>query len=154
MNKALRPVLTLLFLFSAAVAAQAQANLVHGIVAGLMLGQHAANGDFADKAVTVITYRGQKYPLKRITTEPGSSAVAADPAAQLESQLELCHAALCADSTGTVCPANRRAVIQAIQGIVAESRPGLSMKPYRTELAFYLAEDARRQRVAGVAAPK
>jgi len=154
MNKALRPVIALLFLLSTAGVAQAQANLVHGIVAGLMLGQHAARGDFADKTVTPITYRGQKYPMKRTTTEPGGSTVAADPAAQLESQLELCHAALFADSTGTVCPADRRAVIQAMQGIVAQNRPGLNLKPYRTELAFYLAEDARRQRVAGTAAPK
>ena len=153
MNKALRPVITLAFLLGTAFAAQAQANLVHGIVTGLMLGHHAINGDFDDKTVTAVTYRGQKYPMKRITTEPGSP-VAADPAAQLESQLELCHTALFADSTGAVCPANRRAVIQAIQGIVSQSRPGLNTKPYRTELAFYLAEDARRQKVAGSTAPR
>ena len=154
MNKALRPVFTVVFLLGTAFAAQAQANLVHGIVAGMMLGHHAINGDFNDKTVTAITYRGQKYSMKRITTEPGSATVAADPAAQLESQLELCRIALFADSTGTVCPANRRAVIEAIHGIVAQSRPGLNMKPYRTELAFYLAEDARRQKVAGSAVPK
>ena len=156
MNKALRPLIALVLLLGSALAAQAQANLVHGIVAGLMLGHRAMNGDFNDKTVTAITYRGQKYPMKRTPTDPAHApaAAAADPTAQLEGQLNLCHAALFADTTGAVCPANRQALIQATHGIVAQSRPGFNMKHYRTELAFYLAEDARRQRVAGSAVPK
>ena len=154
MNKALRSFVTLVLLLGGALAAQAQANLVNGIVAGLMLGRHAINGDFNDKTVTAITYRGQKYPMKRTTTDPAHPPVAADPTAQLEGQLNLCHAALFADTTGAVCPADRQALIQATHGIVAQSRPGFNMKHYRTELAFYLAEDARRQKVAGSAVPK
>jgi len=154
MKKALRPITALLLLLGSTLAAQAQANLIHGITAGLMLGYHAINGDFNDKTVTAITYRGQKYPMKRITPNPATATLAAEPTARLEGQLDLCHAALFADTTGTVCPTDRRELIQATHGMVAQSRPGLNMKHYRTELAFYLAEDARRQKVAGSAVPR
>ena len=140
-------ILLFVLLSATAITAQAQANLVHGIVAGMMLGRKAANGDFADKSVTHITYREQQYPLKRTPPEMLTGA-STEQIGLLETQLEQCHAALFADTTGAVCPAERLTAIKAAQGILAQARPGWNQKAYRAELAFYVAEDARRQRVA------
>lgn len=153
MNRTLRPLLLLIsVLLINSFAAQAQAALVNGIVTGFNLGRMVARGDFAEKNVVATTYRGQQYPLKR-TPAGQLSGQAADQIALLEAQLDQCHAALLADSAGVVCPPNRQATIQATQAIITKARPAWNQKMYRTELAFYVAEDARRQQVAGGAPP-
>lgn len=153
MTKMLRPLLALFTLLSAAPAAQAQANLVHGIGAAINLGRLAGRGGLGgkDKTVTTDTYRDQEFPLKR-TPADKLTGEAADQIGLLEAQLEQCHRAL-EKPTAVICPPNQRAVINAAQAIIAQARPSWNQKFYKQELAFYLAEDARRQAAAGPAVP-
>lgn len=71
----------------------------------------------------------------------------------LEAQLDQCHAAMLASPAGTVCTAEQRAAIQAAAISVARAKPGFNLAPYQQEMAFYMAEDARRQQPATPAAP-
>ena len=122
----------------------AQAVLVNGIVAGLTLGRRAAQGEFADKTVHAVTYRGASFPLKR-TPADQLSGKSADQIAFLEAQLTTCYSALLADSVGSVCTPAQLTTLQATQAIIARARPLWSQKYYREEMAFYVAEEARRQ---------
>lgn len=153
MKKPLRSLLALLALLSIASAAQAQANLVHGIGAAVNLGRMAGRGGLGgkDKTVTTDTYRDQEFPMKR-TPAAQLTGDAADQIGLLEAQLEQCHRAL-EKPTAVICPPNQLAVINAAQAVIARARPGWNQKFYKQELAFYLAEDARRQAAAAPAAP-
>lgn len=71
----------------------------------------------------------------------------------LETQLEQCHAAMLASPAGTVCTAEQRAAIQAAAVSVARAKPGFNLTPYQQEMAYYLAEDARRQQATTPTAP-
>lgn len=151
MKSGFRTALILLTLAGAASAAQAQANLVHGIVAGINLSRMAAWGDFADKSVDAVEYRKRKFPTKRTVPEM-LTGPATNQIIFLEAQLDLCKAALLTDTTDTVCPASRRNMIAAMQTEIAGAQPSWPQKYYRQELAFYTAEDSRRQLVASRAA--
>ena len=70
---------------------------------------------------------------------------AAEPLTSLEGQLDRCHAALLASPTGPICSPEQRAAIQEAAVGVARAKPGFDLRPYQQEMAFYLAEDARRQ---------
>ena len=122
----------------------AQTVLVNGIVAGLTLGRRAAQGEFADKTVHAVTYHGAWFPLKR-TPADQLSGQAADQIAFLEAQLTTCHSALLADSLGPVCTPTQLTTLQATQAVIARARPLWNQKYYREEVAFYVAEEARRQ---------
>lgn len=152
MNQPLRAFLLLTTLLGSAAAAQGQANLVHGIAAGLALGRMAARGAAADKSVESVEYRRQSFPAKRTVREM-LTGPATDQILFLEAQLDLCKTALFADSTGAVCPPARQSIIRTMQGEIAQAQSSWPLKPYRQELAFYLAEDVRRQLVAARAAP-
>ncbi|MVN77005.1 hypothetical protein GO988_11775 [Hymenobacter sp. HMF4947] len=78
---------------------------------------------------------------------------AAEQITSLETQLERCHAAMLASPTGSVCSPEQRTAIQEAAVNVARARPGWNLQPYQQEMAFYLAEDARRQQPAAPAAP-
>ena len=125
---------------------------MHGIVAGMNVSRMAARGDFKDKSVEGVEYRNRFFPAKRTVPE-----MLTGPATQqilfLESQLDLCKAALFTDSTGVVCPAGRQNTVHTMLAEIGEAQPSWPQKYYRQELAFYVAEDARRQRVAARAAP-
>jgi hypothetical protein len=69
----------------------------------------------------------------------------------LEAQLEQCHAAMLATPAGTVCTAEQRAAIQAAAVSVARAKPGFDLQPYQQEMAYYMAEDGRRQQAAAPA---
>ena len=71
----------------------------------------------------------------------------------LESQLDLSKAALFTDSTGVVCPASRQNAIHTMMAEIGKLQPSWPQKFYRQELAFYVAEDVRRQKVAARATP-
>ena len=146
MMKLLRPLLGLSVCLGAAPAAQAQANLVHGIGAAINLGRMAARGGATrqpgDKTVTTDTYRDVEFPMKR-TPANKLSGEAGDQIGLLEGQLEQCHQAL-ANAKAVICPEARLATIRAAQALVVRQCPGWNQKYYQQELDFYLAEDARR----------
>ncbi|WP_426060446.1 hypothetical protein [Hymenobacter sp. B1770] len=110
-----------------------------------------ANKKGTDYSLTTLTYRGQDFSVKR-TPGAENTGPAADYIVMLEAQLEKCYTALIADSVGAVCPASQKAAIKASQAYIANAQPSWNLKPYRAELAFYEAEDARRQRAAGAPA--
>ena len=95
MKKVLRSLASTLVLVSLAEAAQAQANLVHGIVAGISLIGNASTAgssdkSYSDKTVANVTYENRAYPMKR-TPADKLTGKAADQIALLESQLQKCR---------------------------------------------------------------
>ncbi|MFD1466894.1 hypothetical protein ACFQ48_01560 [Hymenobacter caeli] len=69
----------------------------------------------------------------------------------LEAQLDLCHAAMLANPTGIICTAEQRTAIQSAAVSVARAQSSWNLQPYQQELAFYQAEDVRRQQLAAPA---
>ena len=151
MNKTLRTAAIFLTLAGTTSLARAQANLVHGIVAGINVARMAAHGNFGDKSVDGVEYRNRFFPAKRTVPEMLTGA-ATQQILFLESQLDLSKAALFADSTGVVCSAGRQNTVHTMLAEIGEAQPSWPQKFYRKELAFYVAEDARRQKVAARAA--
>ena len=153
MPKHLRCFVAGLALLSSTFAAQAQANLTNGIMAGIRLARHTANNkqNGTDYTVSNLNYRGQEFPVKRTPTEQLTGPAAAH-ITLLETELEKCYKALLADSAGTVCYENQKVTIKAMQALISRAQPGWNQKPYRAEAAFYAAEDARRQHIAGAPA--
>ncbi|NML65061.1 hypothetical protein HHL22_07565 [Hymenobacter sp. RP-2-7] len=66
----------------------------------------------------------------------------------LEAQLEQCRLAMQASPTGVVCTPAQRTAIQQAAVSAARANPSWSLQPYQQEMAFYAAEDARRQQPA------
>jgi hypothetical protein len=144
--------------------AQAQAALVNLVGAGLGLGFRAAKGDFkkapkataaTEQPVAAATAPSSAPTelVKQRTPADKLPKKAAEQVTALEAQLEQCHAAMLASPTGPVCsPAQRTALQQAAMS-VARAQPTWNQQPYQQEMAFYLAEDARRQQAAAPAAP-
>ncbi|GEM_PF-1312207 len=166
----------LLFGLGAAPTAHAQMNpLVNLIGAGLSLGaravkQHkltaeqlAAQQANAAKAtatsanqMTQLAATGATAPQELVMRRTATDQLPKQATAEitsLEAQLEQCHAAMLASPTGTVCTAEQRAAIQRAAVSVARAKPGWDLQPYQQEMAFYAAEDARRQQAASPAAP-
>ena len=113
MNKILRTTAVFLTLTGPTSLARAQANLVHGIVAGINVARMAAHGDFGDKSVDGVKYRNRFFPANRTVPEMLTGA-ATQQILLLESQLDLSKTALFADSTGVVCPAGRQNTIHTM----------------------------------------
>ena len=151
MNKILRTGAFCLTLASTTFVTRAQANLVHGIVAGMNVARMAARGNFGDKSVEGVEYRNRFFPAKRTVSEMLTGA-ATQQILFLEAQLDLSKAALFTDSTGVVCPAGRQNTVHTMLAEIGQVQPSWPQKYYRQELAFYVAEDARRQKVAARAA--
>ncbi|GAB3292726.1 hypothetical protein ACFQT0_06565 [Hymenobacter humi] len=154
MSRRLRSLVACLSLLSGTFAAQAQANLIHGISAGIGLARQASNSNKngTDYTVSNLSYRGQEFSVKRTPAEQNTGP-AAGHIGMLEAELEKCYKALVADSTSSVCSENQKVNIKSLQALISRAQPGWNQKPYRAEAAFYAAEDARRQRVAGTPAP-
>ena len=119
----------------------AQQAAAQKAVADAEAAQTVAERDAAGPAVpaTLVLHRtpADKLPKK-----------GAEQLTALEAQLDRCHAAMLADTKAAVCtPAQRAAIQQAAIG-VARAQPGFDLHPYQQEMAFYLAEDARRQGAA------
>ena len=151
MNRTLLTGTFFLTLVGTSSGARAQANLVHGIVAGINVARMATRGDFGDKSVDGVEYRNRFFPAKRTVPEMLTGA-ATQQILFLESQLDLSKAVLFADSTGVVCSAGRQNTVYTMLAEIGEAQPSWPQKFYRKELAFYVAEDARRQKVAARAA--
>jgi hypothetical protein len=138
--------------------AQAQAALVNLVGAGLGLGFRAAKGDFkkAPKAAVVAPEQpaALSAPTELVMQRTPTDKLpkkAAEQVTALEAQLEQCHAALLASPTGPVCSPAQRTAIQQAALSVARAQPSWDQHPYQQEMAFYLAEDVRRQSAAAPA---
>lgn len=147
-----KPLLILSLLLSTTVAVQAQAALASGLMTAFRIGQLAAQQDAADKIVQKSTYHGHKLPMLRTPADQISGPVA-DQIALLEAKLENCHTALLADSVGVICSVDQQNAIKLTQAIISDSRPTWNQKYYSQELAFYVAEDGRRQRLRAKLTP-
>ena len=143
--------------------ALAQAGLVNLIATGVRLGVSAARKPKAGVAAPI--------PVQPVAATPAAPATVAHapdrqllvrqrtPADKLpkrgseeilafEAQLDRCHAALLADSTSIICPPAQLTALQQAAVSVARAQPSWDLQPYQRETAFYLAEDAYRQRAA------
>lgn len=141
MNKKLLVSFAAAALFCSVFTAQAQ---IIPAVNTVILARKFIRGDYADRTVTPITYRGQQFPMQRAIPDK-LSGPGADQITFLEALLEKCHLAMFSDSSATVCPASQLTTIKATQAIVAKVRPLWNQKNYRDEIAFYMVEDARRK---------
>ncbi|MFC6225400.1 hypothetical protein ACFP2F_19285 [Hymenobacter artigasi] len=150
MKKILLPALGLAFLLGTTTEACAQANLVHGIVAGINLARMAANKKNAPTAASttaMATYRGQAFPMQR-TPADQLPKKGAEQVTEVETQLDRFHTALLADSTSALCTPEQRTAIQTALVGLARAQSRWDLQPYQQEATFYLAEDARRQKAA------
>lgn len=166
--------LGMLFSLGAAQEAQAQAGaLVNLIGAGIGLGARAAlrrkptpeqleaakaaNAQAAaDQQAAVLAAAAPAGPKDLVLHRTPAAQLpkqAAEQITSLETQLERCHAALLASPTGPVCSPEQRTAIQEAAVQVARAKPGWNLQPYQQEMAFYLAEDARRQQATVPVAP-
>lgn len=179
MKKLLFSAVFLVGLGSAQVA-QAQAALVSLISTGIRLGvmaatqpkltpeqkaaKKAADKAAADKAVadqeaaehSPVALAAPAAPTELVMHRTPADKLPKKAAAQitdLEAQLDRCHAAMLATPAGPVCTAEQRAAIQAAAISVARAKPGFDLHPYQQEMAYYMAEDARRQPAPTPAAP-
>lgn len=174
-----KPLLILVTALSLGAAEQAHAQLGNLVGAGLVLGvgaikrarmtpeqrlaeQQAAQQKAAEKAArqaaTQPAAAATSAPAARPELQPQRTAAdqlpkkGAEQITALEAQLEQCRAALLASPTGAVCTPEQRTAIQQAAVSVARANPGWSLQPYQQEMAFYAAEDARRQQAAAPAA--
>ena len=142
-------------------AANAQAALARLLVNGIILGVRATKKNAAatppvEKAETKkadpdaqqMTYRGQQLPLKRTLPEKLPRGKGAAEISALEGLLQQCYAAMTTDSLATVLPTDRLLAIRTLEARLGGLRPGWNQASYHDEDAFYLSEDARRQRAA------
>ncbi len=156
---------------SSAHPAQAQMGpLVNLIGAGLGLGarmalqpkltpeqkaaQQAAAKEATDSKAT--EHVGTAAPTELVMHRTPADKLPKQAAAQitdLEAQLDHCHAAMLASPAGTVCTAEQRTAIQAAAISVARAKPSFNLAPYQQEMAYYMAEDARRQQAPTPTAP-
>jgi hypothetical protein len=152
----------------AAQAAQAQAALVNLMVTGTRLGikalaknkqpvpdkpidQATADKNAAANTAATIAAQPKALVLHRTPADQLPKQAAAQITA-LETQLEQCHAAMLASPTGVICTPEQRAAIQSAAIGVARARSSWDLQPYQQEMAYYQAEDARRQQAAAAPA--
>ncbi|MGI4734477.1 MAG: hypothetical protein ACRYG7_04790 [Janthinobacterium lividum] len=130
--------------------AQAQAAFLIGRLVGIGVGA-AVNASRTPKSAPVAA-----QPVAEVAAAPQALVMQRTPADKLpkraseqivalEAQLEQCHAAMLASPTAVVCTAEQRTAIQQAAISVARAKPDWSLQPYQQEMAFYQAEDARRQ---------
>lgn len=156
------------FALGAAHHAQAQAALVNLLSTGIRLGvgaatrpkltpeQKAAQQAAEAKAATAqqtaeLNAAGPAAPKELVLSRTPADKLPKKGAEQitaLEAQLDRCHAAMLADAQAVVCSPEQRAAIQQAAIGVARAQPSWDLHPYQQEMAFYLAEDARRQQAA------
>ena len=154
MKKLLLPIFVLISLGTVQTA-QAQVNLIRLGINAATLAKRASDKNGAAATPDVVptaTYQGQSFPRQRTPTDKLPKQ-AAEQITSLEAQLDRCHAAMLADPKGAVCTPEQRTAIQSAAVSVARARPSWDLKPYQQEMAFYLAEDARRQQPAAPTAP-
>jgi len=138
--------------------AQAQAVFLIGRLVGIGVGA-AVNASRTPKSAPVV-----EPPAAEVAAAPQALVMQRTPADKLprraseqivalEAQLEQCHAAMLASPTAVVCTAEQRTAIQQAAISVARAKSDWSLQPYQQEMAFYLAEDARRQQAPTPSAP-
>ncbi|WP_157886832.1 hypothetical protein [Hymenobacter sp. PAMC 26628] len=144
--------------------ARAQASLINLVVTGTRLGVQAlaknkqpvpakpidqATADKNAAANTAATIAAQPKELVLHRTPADQlPKKGAEQITALEAQLEQCHAAMLANPSGVICTPEQRAAIQSAAVSVARAQSSWNLQPYQQEMAYYQAEDARRQQAA------
>jgi hypothetical protein len=139
--------------------ANAQANLIRLGINAAILAKRASNSNNGSatpnnggaaatpEVAPTSTYQGQSFSMQR-TPADKLPKKAVEQITALEAQLDRCHAAMLADPKGVVCTPEQRTAIQSAAVSVARAQSSWDLKPYQQEMAFYMAEDARRQQPA------
>lgn len=141
----------LLASLSAPKPVQAQAQLlVTGVAAALRIHSLASSASPEAPVVTTATYRASSYLMQR-TPPAGRGILGGDQISYLERQLDQCRARLAADSTSHVCAAAQLSQLQATRTAILAAQPKWPVQLYDQEIAFYTAEDTRRQPAAAPA---
>ena len=160
----------LFFGLGATQAAQAQAAFLIGRLVGIGVGaainasrtpkltptQQAAQQQQAAQALAEQTTTAPAGPTELVlhrTPADQRPKQAAEQLTGLEAQLDACHAAMLASPTGPVCTPEQRTAIQGAAVRVARAKPGFDLHPYQQEMAYYMAEDTRRQQATAAPAP-
>ncbi|QKG52948.1 hypothetical protein [Hymenobacter sp. BRD67] len=135
----------------------AQAALKPKLTPEQRAAQQAAEKEAASKqGVAELDAAGPAVPKELVLHRTPADKLpkkSAEQITSLETQLDACHAAMLATPTGVVCSPEQRTAIQNAAVSVARAQPGWDLHPYQQEMAFYLAEDARRQQAASPATP-
>jgi hypothetical protein len=142
----------LLLLLGAVGSAQAQAPPIFAVSNGLTPGQKAASSKAAKPkapaaGLTMAQYRGQEYPRQRTPDRQLSRPNLAQVAYQ-EKLLQKCQNIMLSDTVSALGHDNLWATIKASQEVIMRDHPTWSVQAYQGELAFYMAEDARRRALA------
>lgn len=156
MKKILLPLFALAALLGTAAEAQAQANLVHGITAGISMARMAARNkgtQTSQPEASTSTYKGRSFAMQRTPADQLPKKGAAE-VTEVETQLDRFHTALLADSTSALCTPEQRKAIQTALVSLGRAQSRWDLQPYQQEATFYLAEDARRQKAAATAPAK
>lgn len=119
--------------------------------AGRAIGRYT-NKQLAARPVSIQDYRGKQYPMQR-TPLAQLPRQEAELITALEAKLDQCHTAMLADATGPVCPPDQHFALQGALASLMRARLHWSTAAYEQEMAFYFAEDARRQQAAAPAEP-
>lgn len=135
-------------------AAQAQIGLIHlGTKSALLahqLSKKSKEGKAEAVAVPTETYQGQSFPVQRTPAEQ-LPAKGKEQIMALETQLDRCHAALLANPAAAICTPEQRVALTDAAVAAARANPSWNQQDYQKEVAFYLAEDVRRQQAAAPA---
>jgi hypothetical protein len=165
----------LLFGLGTTYTAQAQAALLIGRLVGIGVST-AINASRTPKLTPEQRAAQQQEAAKALANQATAAGNAAGPAAptelvmhrtpaaqmpkkaaeqltSLEAQLDACHAAMLASPTSPVCTPEQRAAIQQAAMGIARAKPGFDLHPYQQEMAYYMAEDTRRQQASAPATP-
>ena len=92
-------------------------------------------------------YRGQEYPRQRTPVRQLGWA-GGDQIAYQEKLLQKCQDIMVSDTVSALGHDNLWATIKASQEVIIRDQPKWNVQAYQDELAFYMAEDARRRRLA------
>ena len=133
-----------------APAAQAQVSQAIMLGTAIFRGAHQASNSPEAPVVTTAYYRTHNYLMQR-TPPAGRGILGGDQIGYLERQLDQCRARLQADSTGHVCTAAQLSQLQATRTAILAVQPKWPVQLYDQEIAFYTAEDTRRQPAAAPA---
>jgi hypothetical protein len=143
----MKRLLLLVLLLGAVGKVQAQAALVNFIANGVVLGVRAASNSTGRTSAKPSPgqYRGLEYPRLRTPAKQLGWA-GGDQIAYQEKLLQQCQDTMLSDTTAALGNDDVWAAIKSSQDNIGRNQPKWNVTAYREELAFYMAEDARRRR--------
>lgn len=134
-------------------AAHAQVGAVVNLFgAGINAGRAMHRRTNTPPPAAMSSYEGRQFPMQR-TPADQLPKKGAEPIVAMETELDRCHAALLASSTGPICTPEQRTAIQTAIVNLVRAGSSKNLPAYQQEANFYLTEDARRQQAVAPAEP-